>query len=110
MIKDVIPALLVFIFIVLSYFYVRKSSKFNKNVTTKEDVAILRKKSIKSWVTPKGITITEYIVEFSINGSELELKVPEKRDYDRLIIGERGILKYQMNRLFKLFVDFKITS
>ncbi|CAM4440952.1 hypothetical protein [Paenibacillus tarimensis] len=105
MIKGTVAA--VAVLIVLGYFYVRKMSR-PSGTDSISRVAVVRRKKIDKWkAVPNSPQITEYYVEFEIEGECVDIKVPDLSDYKRLNIGETGMLIFQKNLLYKLFVDFK---
>ncbi|PZD96660.1 hypothetical protein DNH61_05500 [Paenibacillus sambharensis] len=109
MIKGTIAAV-VMVLIVLGYFFVRKMSRPSGTDSTSR-VATVRKKKIDKWrAVPNSPQITEYYVEFEIEGECVDIKVPDLSDYERLNVGETGVLTFQKNLLYKLFVDFKKIS
>ncbi|MCM3750073.1 DUF2500 domain-containing protein [Paenibacillus pasadenensis] len=100
-------ALTVTFIIYLGFIFLWRMSRYNKNLPLSSVDAVVIKKRIDEW---KGGTnspiIKEYYVEFDIQGEKIELKVLKRSDYERLETGSSGVLSYQINRLYKLFVRF----
>lgn len=106
--KDIITAAIMFILIIGFCLFIWRLSRYNKNLPHITAQAIVVRKKVDKW--KNGVNsplIKEYYVEFGISGERIDLKVPKKKDYERLEEGVEGTLSYQKNKLFKIFVDFK---
>jgi len=84
------------------------SSRYNKYLPLINVQATLINKRVDEWKnSPNSPWITEYYAEFDIGGERIELKVVKLKVYNELEIGKIGSLSYQLNKLYKLFIDFR---
>lgn len=100
--------IIVFIFIACIGIFHWRSTRLNKNIPLYKVHATVKKKRIDEWKSsPHSPLIQDYYVEFDSQNQLIELKVITKLGYEKINVGEHGVLSYQKNKFYKILIDFK---
>lgn len=106
--ENYIPGILVFGFIAVIGIVHWKMVRRSKRLPVLKEEAVILNKRMDEWRnSASSPMIKEYYVTFQVEDRTVELKVTWKKDYEKLMVGEEGIVSYQEKRLFNLFIDFE---
>lgn len=84
-------------------------SNYNKYLLVTKVNATVINKRVDRWKGPVGSPwATEYYVLFNLeNGEQIELIVPNQKNYDILQPNEIGVLSYQKKLIKTIFIEFR---
>lgn len=105
---NILIPVMVFILIAIGGIIIRRSTKLNKRLPLNVVNASVKEKRIDKWKGTVGSPwVKEYYIDFDVEGEVIPIKVVKFADYNNVEVSDKGILTYQKNLLYKIFISFE---
>ncbi|NIK66985.1 hypothetical protein [Paenibacillus sp. BK720] len=59
---------------------------------------------------PNSPKMIHYFIKFEVKGENVEFRIWRKKKYQSFILGQEGILEYQIKKKHNVFIDFTSES